>query len=69
MSAVPRNAPFGAGGAGGRVNGMAKMLSQRLLPLAANWDFRPSAVNQFIGSTAPELTLPTAARPLAVKLQ
>jgi hypothetical protein len=30
--------------AGGRVNGLAEMLSQRLLPLAANRDYRPSAV-------------------------
>jgi hypothetical protein len=29
--------------AGGRVNGLAEMLSQRLLPLAANRDYRPKS--------------------------
>jgi len=31
--------------AGGRVNGLAEMLSQRLLPLAANRDYRPSGAS------------------------
>jgi hypothetical protein len=31
--------------AGGRVNGLAEMLSQRLLPLAANRDYRPNGAS------------------------
>lgn len=44
LTAVPRNLPFGGGGgwADGPVNHLVEMPGQRLLPLTANWNFRPN---------------------------
>lgn len=43
LSVVPRNLTFDGGGVRRLASRSTTMFSQRLLPLAANWDFRPSA--------------------------
>ena len=46
LSGVPRNLTFVGGRARGRFSHSATMPGQRLLPLAANWSFRPKPASR-----------------------
>jgi hypothetical protein len=58
LAGVPRNLTFVGGTASGRFRHSATMPGQRLLPLAANWCFRPSPYPRFQEVAAEDQPVP-----------